>query len=150
MKSKMLSLAVCFLLVCLSSPVFANVDYSIKAMENDYRQFVSRTNNQLKLYKSSTVSYTRVDRRAALREFKAHYDRMINDAKQKLRDFREYVSLQTSGLETTRIRQRDTQDLINRNRIVFRDKNQMMKDVLRNNKEKLQELRFKLKEQARK
>ncbi|HBG62022.1 MAG: hypothetical protein A2Y03_06485 [Omnitrophica WOR_2 bacterium GWF2_38_59] len=150
MKSKVMGLFVFCALVYLSSPVFAGVDYSIKAMEYDSKQFISRTNNQLKVFKASRVdNTTKVDRRAALREFKAHYDRMISDAKQKLRDFREYVSLQTSSLENTRIRQRDTQDMINRNRIVFRDKDLQQKEVLRNNKEKLQALRLKLKEQTR-
>lgn len=149
MKKKILSLALLYLLVFLSGTVFAAVDYSTKMMENDYRQFMSRTNSQLQNFRTSTLQNDQRDRNRQMKEFKEHYDRMIKDAKQKLRDFREYVSLKVSSLENTRIRQRDTQDMIKRNRVVLQDKMRMQKDLLRNNKEKLQELRSKVKDQNR-
>lgn len=149
MKKKILSLALLYLLVFLSGTVFAAVDYSTKMMENDYRQFMSRTNSQLQNFRTSTLQNDQRDRNRQMKEFKEHYDRMIKDAKQKLRDFREYVSLKVSSLENTRIRQRDTQDMIKRNRVVLQDKTRMQKDLLRNNKEKLQELRSKVKDQNR-
>lgn len=150
MKNKIFSLIVCCLFIGLASPVFAGVDYSIKVMENDYRRFISRTNSQLRNYRAATLKNDQRDRRRYMKEFRDHYNRMIKDAKQRLRDFREYVSLQSSSLETTRIRQRDTQDMIRRNRVVLRDKNRMQKEVLRNNKEKLKDLRIRLRELTRK
>ena len=144
MKKIILALVVCCLFISVSSAAFAASGISVNA--TDYAAFMKKAKAQLKNHRMAKKGHYRVDTRAKNREFMAHYKAVIADAKQRLRDFKEYVSIQKSSIENTKVKLRDSQDIMRRNKIVLRDQQQKQKDVSRSNKEKLRELRLKMKE----